>query len=150
VNKEKYLRIALIQQKNTLDRERNLARGLDALDRAASAGAGLIVFPELSFLPFLPQQPAGPVFKDWAETVPGSTTDLISRKAAERRVLIIFNLLEIHEGKTYDSSPVIDRDGQLAGLNRMVHVMEASSFMKRLLSSRRPGGRCLWKLQLAG
>ncbi|NPV82363.1 MAG: carbon-nitrogen hydrolase family protein [Candidatus Aminicenantes bacterium] len=125
------MRIALIQQKNTLDREKNLARGLDALDRAASAGAGLIVFPELSFLPFLPQHPAGPGYREWAETVPGPTTELISRKAAERRVVVIFNLLEIHDGKTYDSSPVIDSDGRLVGVNRMVHVMEAPGFHEK-------------------
>jgi len=131
VNQKKTIRIALIQQKNTLDREKNLARGLDALDRAASAGAGLIVFPELSFLPFLPQHPAGPGYREWAETVPGPTTELISRKAAERRVVVIFNLLEIHDGKTYDSSPVIDSDGRLVGVNRMVHVMEAPGFHEK-------------------
>ncbi|MDH7513644.1 MAG: carbon-nitrogen hydrolase family protein [Clostridiales bacterium] len=131
MNQKKTIRIALIQQKNTLDREKNLARGLDALDRAASAGAGLIVFPELSFLPFLPQHPAGPGYRDWAETVPGPTTELISRKAAERRVVVIFNLLEIHDGKTYDSSPVIDSDGRLVGVNRMVHVMEAPGFHEK-------------------
>lgn len=131
MNQKKTIRIALIQQKNTLDREKNLARGLDALDRAASAGAGLIVFPELSFLPFLPQHPAGPGYREWAETVPGPTTELISRKAAERRVVVIFNLLEIHDGKTYDSSPVIDSDGRLVGVNRMVHVMEAPGFHEK-------------------
>lgn len=131
MNQKKTIRIALIQQKNTLDREKNLARGLDALDRAASAGASLIVFPELSFLPFLPQHPAGQGYRDWAETVPGPTTELISRKAAERRVVVIFNLLEIHDGKTYDSSPVIDSDGRLVGVNRMVHVMEAPGFHEK-------------------
>lgn len=131
MNQKKTIRIALIQQKNTGDREKNLARGLDALDRAASAGAGLIVFPELSFLPFLPQHPAGPGYRDWAETVPGPTTELISRKAAERRVVVIFNLLEINDGKTYDSSPVIDSDGRLVGVNRMVHVMEAPGFHEK-------------------
>ncbi|MCX8159960.1 MAG: carbon-nitrogen hydrolase family protein [Candidatus Saccharicenans sp.] len=131
MDKERTLIIALVQQMNTRDRKKNLARGLDALDRAASAGAGLIVFPELSFLPFLPQRPAGSGFQDWAETIPGPTTELISRKAAERRVVVIFNLLEIHGGKTYDSSPVIDIDGRLVGVNRMVHVMEGPGFHEK-------------------
>lgn len=131
MNKEKTIRIALIQQKNSRDREKNLARGLDALDRAASAGASLVVFPELSFLPFLPQHPAGPGYREWAETVPGPTTELISRKAAERRVVVIFNLLEIDGVKTYDSSPVIDSNGRLLGINRMVHVMEAPGFHEK-------------------
>lgn len=131
MNQKKTIRIALIQQTNTRDREKNLTRGLDALDRAASAGAGLIVFPELSFLPFLPQHPAGPDYREWAEPVPGPTTELISRRAAERRVVVIFNLLEIQNGKTYDSSPVINSDGRLLGINRMVHVMEAPGFHEK-------------------
>lgn len=131
MSKERTMRIALIQQKNTRDREKNLARGLDALDRAASAGAGLVVFPELSFLPFLPQHPVGPGYREWAEPVPGPTTELISRKAAERRVVVVFNLLEINDGKTYDSSPVINSDGRLLGINRMVHIMEAPGFHEK-------------------
>lgn len=127
----KILRIALIQQSNTPDRNRNLARGLEALERAASAGAELIVFPELSFLPFLPQHPASPGFEALAETVPGPTSEIISRKAAELRVVVIFNLLERHQGKTFDCSPVIDSNGRLVGLNRMVHVMEAPGFHEK-------------------
>jgi len=131
VSEGKILRIALIQQSNTPDRNRNLARGLEALERAASAGAELIVFPELSFLPFLPQHPASPGFEALAETVPGPTSEIISRKAAELRVVVIFNLLERHQGKTFDCSPVIDSNGRLVGLNRMVHVMEAPGFHEK-------------------
>lgn len=131
MGKAKKIYIALIQQANTGDRQNNLTRGLKSLERAAAAGAELIVFPELSFLPFLPQHPARPGFEEYAEEVPGPTTAIISRKAAELQVVVIFNLLEIHEGKTYDSSPVIDRDGRLAGLNRMVHVMEGPGFHEK-------------------
>jgi N-carbamoylputrescine amidase len=131
VNNEKKIIIALVQQQNTPDRQKNLERGLEALDRAASAGAQLVVFPELSFLPFLPQRPAQPGFELWAETVPGPTTDRLARKAADLRVVVILNLLEIQAGKTYDSSPVIDSDGRLVGVNRMVHVMEAPGFHEK-------------------
>ncbi len=125
------IKIALIQQANTSDRDKNLRRGLEALEKAASAGADLVVFPELSFLPFLPQHPARAGFEIHAEEVPGPATRIISRKAAELGVAVVFNLLEIQAGKTYDSSPVIDRDGRLAGLNRMVHVMEAPGFHEK-------------------
>ncbi|MDI6844947.1 MAG: nitrilase-related carbon-nitrogen hydrolase [Candidatus Saccharicenans sp.] len=125
------IKIALVQQANTRDREHNLKRGLEALEKAARAGARLVLFPELSFLPFLPQHPARPGFEIQAEEVPGPTTAIISQRAAELGVVVVFNLLEIHEGKTYDSSPVIDSNGRLIGLNRMVHVMEAPGFHEK-------------------
>lgn len=131
MDRTKKIKIALIQLANSLDLKNNLNRGLEALEKAAAAGAELIVFPELSFLPFLPQRPARPGFERYAEEVPGPTTEIISRKAAELRVAVVFNLLEIEAGKTYDSSPIVDRDGRLVGLNRMVHVMEAPGFHEK-------------------
>ncbi len=127
----KIIKIALIQQQNTSNRDHNLKRGLQALDKAAAAGAELVIYPELSFLPFLPQNPASPGFENWAESIPGPTTKLFCSKAARLRLVIVINLLEIYQGRTYDSSPVIDSNGQLVGLNRMVHVMESPGFYEK-------------------
>lgn len=128
---ERKIKIALVQLACSRDRAQNLKKGLVRMEEAAAKGAQLIVFPELSFLPFLPQQPARTGFEGWAEPVPGPTTEILARKAAELRVVVIFNLLEIQDGKTYDSSPVIDSNGRLLGLNRMVHVMEAPGFHEK-------------------
>jgi N-carbamoylputrescine amidase len=127
----KIIKIALIQQQNTSDRDHNLKRGLQALEKASAAGAQIAVYPELSFLPFLPQNPASPGFESWAEPIPGQTTKLLCSKAAGLNLAVVFNLLEIYQGKTYDSSPVIDRNGQLVGLNRMMHVMESPGFYEK-------------------
>ncbi|HAR36250.1 MAG TPA: carbon-nitrogen hydrolase [Acidobacteria bacterium] len=128
---ERKIKIALVQLACSQDRAQNLKKGLARLEEAAQNGAQVVVFPELSFLPFLPQHPAEPGFEGWAEPVPGPTTDILARKAADLGVVVIFNLLEIRDGKTYDSSPVIDSDGRLLGLNRMVHVMEAPGFHEK-------------------
>ncbi|MBC7364138.1 MAG: carbon-nitrogen hydrolase family protein [Candidatus Aminicenantes bacterium] len=128
---EKRLKIALAQLSCGPDVQKNLSKGLTAMEQAASAGAKLIVFPELSFLPFLPQKPAEPGYEKWAEPVPGPTFEAIARKAAELKLVTVFNLLEICQGKTYDSSPVIEADGKLVGLNRMVHVLEAPGFHEK-------------------
>ncbi|MGQ9801504.1 MAG: nitrilase-related carbon-nitrogen hydrolase [Candidatus Saccharicenans sp.] len=128
---ERKIKVALVQLACSRDRVQNLTKGLARLEEAAAKGAQLVVFPELSFLPFLPQHPAEPGFEAWAEPVPGPTTEILARKAAELGVVVIFNLLETHEGKTYDSSPVIDSDGRLVGLNRMVQVMEAPGFHEK-------------------
>ncbi len=128
---EEKLKIALVQMSCGPDVNKNLQKGLKAMERAAAGGAELIVFPELSFLPFLPQKPAEPGYEKWAEPVPGPTTEAVAKKAAELKMVTIFNLLEIYQGRTYDCSPVIDADGTLLGLNRMVHVLEAPCFHEK-------------------
>ena len=52
------MKLALIQQHATHDRNDNLRRGVEAFRNAAQAGAGLVAYAELGFLPFLPQSPA--------------------------------------------------------------------------------------------
>ncbi len=122
------MRIALVQQHATNDREQNTARGVAAVRRAASAGAELIVFPELSFVPFFPQKKRSQQPTPWAETIPGPTTEQFARLAREIGVVIVINLYEREGNRTYDSSPVLDADGSLLGVTRMVHVMEGPCF----------------------
>jgi N-carbamoylputrescine amidase len=122
------MKIALVQQRATQEIDHNRRLGIEALERAARAGARLVAYPELSFIPFLPQRPAGPDAADLAEPIPGPTTEIFSEKARELGVVVVLNLFELHEGKTYDTSPVIDSNGEIAGKTRMVHVIEAPCF----------------------
>ncbi len=122
------MKIALVQQHALLDTEKNVTRGLDALEEAARQGAELVAFPELAFTRFLPQRPATPGALAMAEPIPGPTTDRFASKARELGVVVVINLLEIDGENTFDTSPVIDADGSLSGKTRMVHVIEAPCF----------------------
>jgi len=133
------LKIALVQQHASLDKEDNLRRGANAFQEAARAGAGLVAFAELAFLRFLPQYPATAESLAQAEPIPGPTTDIFSLLAREHGVVTVINLLEKDGERTYDSSPVIDADGQILGVVRMVHIMEGPGFHERGFYS--PGDR---------
>jgi N-carbamoylputrescine amidase len=122
------LKVALIQQHAKPDIQNNIERGVDAFKRAASQGAGLVIFPELAFTPFFPQRPAKGVVSQLAETIPGPTVDLFCRLAKEFEVVTVLNLFERDGEKTYDSSPVIDADGSVLGVTRMVHICETPCF----------------------
>ncbi len=122
------MRIALIQQHATPDREANIKSGTRALEEAAAQGARLAVFPELAFERFFPQRPRSEQPAPHAEPIPGPTTDLFARMAVRLGMVIVLNLYEKDGDRTYDSSPVLDIDGRLLGVNRMVHVMEAPCF----------------------
>ncbi|GIT57071.1 MAG: hypothetical protein Ct9H300mP18_05000 [Candidatus Neomarinimicrobiota bacterium] len=52
-------------------------------------------------------------------------------KAKEHKVVIVLNLFELDNGQTYDSSPVINSDGNILGSTRMVHVADYKSFYEK-------------------
>jgi len=122
------MKVGLIQQHATSDLAANLRRGLESAGRAADQGAQVIVFAELAFTPFYPQSPPSGNVVDLAEPVPGPTTAAFQQFARDRGVVVVINLFELHNGRTYDCSPVIDADGALLGRTRMVHILEAPCF----------------------
>jgi len=141
------MKIALIQQHATPDREDNLKRGVRALERAAREGAELVAYAELGFLPFLPQVPAGPEAGKWAESIPGPTTEEFSRMARRYGMVVVLNLFEKHGDNTYDASPVIDADGTLLGVVRMVHIMEGLGFYEKGYYAPGDGQDCVFSSQ---
>jgi N-carbamoylputrescine amidase len=125
------VRVALVQQQATGDPAGNRARGETAFLEAARNGANLVAFAELAFTRFYPQVPAKAGSALQAETVPGPTTDLFCGLARETGTVAVLNLFERDGDKTYDSSPVIDADGGILGVTRMVHIMEGPLFHER-------------------
>ncbi len=122
------MKIALIQQHCTEDKKSNLQRGLDSARKAAKNGAQIICFAELAFEPFYPQTPANDDKLKLAETIPGPITDSFSEIAKEFGINIILNLYERDGENTFDSSPVIGKDGTLLGITRMIHITEYQCF----------------------
>ncbi len=125
------MKIALIQQHATKDYEENIKRGIDSFHQAASSGAKLVAFAELAFSTFLPQIPSNQEYLAMAEPIPGPTTEQFSKLAKKYGVVVVLNLFERDGERTYDASPVIDADGKLLGVTRMVHIMEGPGFYEK-------------------
>ena len=122
------VKIALIQQHATHDRQSNVARGLGALEDAARAGAQLACYAELAFEWFHPQRPAAPDFRVLAEPIDGPTVRAFQQKARALGIVTVINFFEREGEHTYDSSPVIDADGTLLGVTRMIHITDYPCF----------------------
>jgi len=135
------MRVALIQQHATTDRQENLRRGMDAARRAATAGAELITFAELAFDPFYPQRPSTGRNGDLAEAIPGPTTDAFCALAKDLGIVIVPNLYELDGEDTFDTSPVIDADGRILGATRMIHIPDYEGFHEKTYYT--PGDRGL-------
>jgi beta-ureidopropionase len=122
------MKIALIQQHATKDRPANVARGLQSLETAARAGAALACFAELAFEWFYPQVPADASFRELAEPIDGPTVKAFQKKAKELGIVTVINLYERDGIHAFDSSPVIDADGTLLGVTRMIHITDYPCF----------------------
>lgn len=125
------IRVALVQHVASADVAHNLQRGLFALETAAHAGAGLVVYPELAFTPFYPQHCAGPHPLALAEPIPGPTVQVFQEAARRLGVVVVLNLYELAGDKAYDTSPVIDADGSLLGCTRMMHITDYEGFYEQ-------------------
>src|SRR5918999_5695183 len=122
------MKIALVQQHASSDPAENLARGLKHFDEAAAAGAALVCFAELAFEPFYPQRVASGDVSHRAQTIPGPITNAFVERARRHGVVTVLNLFEREGSHTFDSSPVIDADGRLLGVTRMLHITDYPCF----------------------
>jgi beta-ureidopropionase len=122
------MKIALVQQAASHDRQENLRCGLTAFEEAARAGASLVVYAELAFERFYPQRPATAGAVELGEPIPGPTTEAFAAKARQLGVAVVLNLYERDGARGFDCSPVIDADGSLLGRTRMVHITDYACF----------------------
>ena len=70
-------RVGLVQMRCEASQEANLARALDGISQAAADGAQVVCLPELFRSLYLCQS-EDPARFDWAEPIPGPSTEAIS------------------------------------------------------------------------
>jgi predicted amidohydrolase len=109
------------------DLEGNRARGLEALDAAAAAGARVVVLPELAA--------SGYVFRDadearaLAEPADGPTLSGWAERAAARDLVVVGGFAEDGgDGRLYNSAAVIDASG-LRAVYRKAHLWDRESLV---------------------
>ena len=122
------MKLALVQQHATRDKAANVQRGLDAVDRAAALGAQVVCFAELAFEWFHPQMPAGPTMRTLSEPLDGPLVQAFQAKARQHGLVLVINFFEREGLETYDCSPVIDANGIVLGMTRMMHITEYACF----------------------
>src|SRR3989304_1195722 len=95
--------LAAVSMNVAQDKAANLEKYLRFIDEAASLGARLLVFPEVSLQGYLKKRgaPGEPevieltrYYRQTAETVPGPTTELISKYAAGPNMHIQIGMAE--------------------------------------------------------
>ncbi len=134
------MKIAVVQCAATEDLDANVGQGLKSLEMAARSGAGLVIYPELAFSPFYPQhqkkrypecQGTSLPPLSLAENIPGPVTKLFSEAAKKFGVVVVLNLYAKDGSLAFDASPVIDADGTLLGVTKMMHITQYEGFFEQ-------------------
>ncbi len=116
------VRVALCQVNSTDDVAANEAAVFALLEEAADGGADLAALPEV-----WPCQGSAAQMRAVAEPVPGQRTDRLCELARRHRMLVHGgSVLEISDGqRIFNTSVLIDRDGELIATYRKIHLFDA-------------------------
>jgi len=127
----KELRIGFLQQHNTADTKDNIMRLADGIADLARRGAQLIVLQELHNSLYFCQIEDVDNF-DLAEPVPGPSTELFGELARRYNVVIVTSLFERRApGLYHNTAVVIERDGQIAGIYRKMHIPDDPAYYEK-------------------
>lgn len=125
------MKIALIQQSNTADRNENVVKLEKNIRSCATAGAELIVLQELHNGLYFCQTEDPDVFEQ-AETIPGPSTDSFGKLAAELKVVIVLSLFEKRAAGLYHNTAVVlEKDGSIAGKYRKMHIPDDPAYYEK-------------------
>src|SRR5882672_4526386 len=121
-NSSRIVNIALTQMPCSSDPDANLARQLSLIERSAKSGAQIICTQELFRSQYFCQVEDHRFFK-LAETIPGPSTDAMSKLAKKHRAVIIASLFEKRtQGLYHNTAAIIDADGSILGIYRKMHI----------------------------
>jgi N-carbamoylputrescine amidase len=97
----------------------------------AQQGAELIVLQELHNGLYFCQTENTEMF-DQAETIPGKSTDIFGKLAAELGVVIVLSLFEKRAAGLYhNTSVVLEKDGTIAGKYRKMHIPDDPAYYEK-------------------
>jgi N-carbamoylputrescine amidase len=113
------------------DPRQNLRRAIQGVTEAARNGAAIVCLPELFASTYFCQREDPRAF-DLAESLPGPTTKALSPAAKKVRVVIIAPIFERRAAGVYHNSvAIIDRNGQLAGHYRKMHIPDDPGYYEK-------------------
>jgi N-carbamoylputrescine amidase len=114
--------VGLVQMRCSEDPDANLAKAAARVEEAAGGGAKVVCLQELFRTPY-PCQSEDAARFDWAEPIPGPSTEALGKVAARCGVSIVASLFERRAAGLYHNTAVtLDASGRIASLYRKMHI----------------------------
>ena len=125
------MKIGIIQQHNTADRDDNKRRLAEKIRRLAAKGAELVVLQELHNGLYFCQEENVDTFNQ-AESIPGPSTEFYGALAKELGVVIVTSLFERRAtGLYHNTAVVLEKDGSIAGKYRKMHIPDDPGYYEK-------------------
>ena len=125
------MKIGIIQQHNTADRENNRQRLAEKIRQLSGQGAEVIVLQELHNGLYFCQTEDVDTF-DQAEPIPGPSTEFYGNLARELQVVIVTSLFERRAAGLYHNTAVVmEKDGTIAGKYRKMHIPDDPAYYEK-------------------
>ncbi|MDR0714812.1 MAG: carbon-nitrogen hydrolase [Bacteroidales bacterium] len=131
MNHQGKVSVGLIQTIADEDIERNIAVTVQAIRQAAAQKAQIVCLQELFRTQYFCHTEDVRYF-EWAEPVPGPTTDMLQQLSEELSIVIIAPLFERRtKGLYHNTAAVIDADGTCLGKYRKQHIPDDPGFYEK-------------------
>lgn len=125
------MKIGIIQQANSSDREQNVTRIDQKIRQLSRDGAKLIVLQELHNGLYFCQTEDVALF-DQAEPIPGPSTEHFGALAKECGVVLVLSLFEKRAtGLYHNTAVVMEKDGSIAGKYRKMHIPDDPAYYEK-------------------
>lgn len=125
------LKVGLVQQACTEDREQNIAKSLEGIRRCAEQGAQLVILQELHTGIYFCQAEDVDQF-DLAEPIPGPSTEVFGAAARELGIVLVTSLFEKRAPGIYHNTAVVfEKDGSMAGKYRKMHIPDDPAYYEK-------------------
>ncbi|MFQ5838638.1 MAG: nitrilase-related carbon-nitrogen hydrolase [Thermoplasmata archaeon] len=126
------VRVGLIQQRNVLEREKNLQKSEKLIDDAVRQDADIVCLQELFTGIYFPQYQEKKFIDMYAEPVPGPSYEHMSDIAKNRGIVLVVPIYEAAQpGAYYNTAMVFDADGTYLGKYRKTHLPHLPKFWEK-------------------
>jgi N-carbamoylputrescine amidase len=127
----KIVNVGIVQMACTPEPKENLDKAIVKIREAASKGAQIVCLQELFTSLYFCDVEDYENFK-LAESIPGPSTDTLSKLASELGVVIIASLFEKRaQGIYHNTTAVLDADGTYLGKYRKMHIPDDPAYYEK-------------------
>ncbi|MGL6161341.1 carbon-nitrogen hydrolase [Microbulbifer sp.] len=128
---KKILRVGLVQQACSDNREQTVRATIAGIREAAARGTQLVLLQELHTGLYFCQHESTDLF-DLAEPIPGPSTEQFGALARELGIVLVISLFERRAAGLYHNTAVVlERDGSIAGIYRKMHIPDDPGYYEK-------------------
>lgn len=120
-------RIAVAQFTSVENRAESVSRVESLIAEAADTGAEIVAFHELATTPYFCYGRDDRFF-DWAEPIPGESTDRVSAAAKTHGIHVLFPLYERDGDKTFNTATLISPEEGVVAKYRKSHIPKSGDY----------------------